>query len=104
MRVAFAVTVACGVALTLMAQVNLSLPQNFRMSQLAYGPGRSQASMVLQWEQAMRPGTTTPYNQYQLTAGCAYTASGQDRLSGGANTKTITGPGPSYTVSAICAC
>ena len=94
----------CGFLSRATAQQNPSLPQNFRLSQMAYGPGRSQATMTLQWEQAVTPGTRVPYTKYQLTAGCSYTASGQDQLSGGSNSMVLTGPGPTYIVRAICSC
>ena len=103
-RTSVVVVFACVLVATALAQSNPALPQNFRLREMTFGPGRTQASMILLWEQAKAPGTNVPYTKYQLTAGCAYTASGQDQLSGASNSKMLTGPGPAYSVRAICSC
>ena len=64
---------------SLEAKQDLTLPQNFRVSDLREGPGRFQVSLVYEWDQATKKGTSEAYTEYQLNKSCAYTFSGKDK-------------------------
>jgi hypothetical protein len=87
------------------AKQDLTLPQNFRVSELREGPGRFQVSLVYEWDRAMKKGTAEPYREYQLNKACTYKFSGGDKLLANPSGMTVmSGPGPKYRVDAVCNC
>ena len=83
MKTAGMVAVAAALAVGVMAEVDPTLPQNFRMSNLARDTQRGHVTFTIQWEQAKQAGTGTPYLSYQLPSHCSYTVSSTDKLSSG---------------------
>jgi len=88
------------------AAQDVTLPQNFRVSDLnPAASGRFRVTLVYEWEQAIKKGTSEPATVYQLNKACSYTFSGQDKAIGGNSGLLImSGPGPHYRVAADCSC
>lgn len=87
------------------AKQDLTLPQNFRVSELGEGPGRFQVSLVYEWDRAMKQGTSQSYTEYTLNKSCTYKFSGRDMVVGRPSGLTVMrGPGPKYRVEAVCNC
>ena len=81
------------------AKQDLTLPQNFQVSELTEGPGRFQVSLVYEWDQAMSS------TKYTLNKACAYKFSAPDReVTRQSGLTVMEGPGPKYRVEAVCNC
>lgn len=81
------------------AKQNLTLPQNFRVSELTEGPGKFKVSLVYEWDQAMSA------TKYRLNKFCTYKFKAPDREVTRVSGMTVMeGPGPKYRVEAVCGC
>jgi hypothetical protein len=81
------------------AKQDLTLPQNFRVSELRQIPDTFKVSLVYEWDQAMSA------TKYTLNKACAYKFSAPDReVTRPSGLTVMEGPGPKYRVEAVCNC